>query len=128
MPRGFKRDAAMTKLLRANGFLLDSRSFISLGIEPHLVLKGDDIICQRQRVWHRAKGKCAICKDSLAVLDYGDFEMDHIQGGTVGRCDCLHNLQAVHVACHKKKHVRPQFTQRKAEAVKAFDQLYPESV
>ena len=125
MPRGFKKDVTTTKVLRANGLLLDRRSFISLGAEPHLILYGDDIVCQRQRVWHRSKGKCAICKDSLAVLDYGDFHMDHIQGGTVGRCDCLHNLRAVHAHCHRKRHVRPMFTQRKAEARKQFDELYP---
>ena len=115
----------MTKLLRANGLLLDHRSFISLGIEPHLVLKGDDVVCQRQRVWHRGKGKCAVCKREINVLD--SWEMDHKQGGTVGRCDCLHNLQVSCWDCHRKKHVRPQFTQRKAEAVKTFDQLYPET-
>ena len=56
MPRGARKDAGTTKLLFKNGLLLDRRSFVSLNAnEPHLFLYGDDIICQRQRVYHKAK-------------------------------------------------------------------------
>ena len=108
--RGASKDRATTKLLRENGLLLDARSFVSrpsiANGSIHLFFKGDDVICQRQRVWHRSKGKCAGCKRLLDVLDW---EMDHKQGGTVGRCDCLHNLQALCRDCHRAKHVQPQF-------------------
>lgn len=103
MPRGAREDVGVTKLLFANGLLLDRDSFVSLNAnEPHLFLYGDDITCQRQRVWHRGKHKCASC--GMAVGPFSqDWEMDHIQGGLVGRCDCLHNLQILCRPCHKKK-------------------------
>ena len=109
MPRGHKKDVHVTKLLFRNGLLLDRRSFLSLPREEdgtvHLMLKGDDIVCQRQRVWHRSKQRCALCKGAITF----DFEMDHIQGGTSGRCDCLHNLRALCRDCHRLKHVRTRF-------------------
>jgi hypothetical protein len=106
MPRGFKKDSPLTKMLRANGLLLDRRSFVGYDAEmiPHLLLKGDDVIVQRQRVWRKSRGKCGICKTKLV---YEDFEMDHKRGGSFGRCDCLHNLQAAHRSpCHQSKHVQ----------------------
>lgn len=126
MPRGAKKDTTVTKALVANGIFWDKRSFISLGTEPHLYLKGDDIKLMRQRVWARAKRKCANCKREIIYQDFdADWEMDHKQGGTVGRCDCLHNLQVLCRPCHRAKHVQVKFTQRKEEAKKQFDELYP---
>jgi hypothetical protein len=110
--RGAKVDRTATKALRDNHLFLDRRSFIS--IDAHLYLKGDDVICQRQRVWHRSKGKCKNCKAQLSPLD---AELDHKQGGLVGRCDCLHNLQILCHDCHVKKHGRfPRFGEGRAKA------------
>ena len=105
MPRGAHKDRAITKLLRENGLLLDKRSFVSLGAEPHLYLRGEDIVAQRMRAWVASRGKCGICGSPLF---YQDYEMDHIQGGIVLRCDCLHNLRAVHGPCHRKRHLQVQ--------------------
>jgi len=102
-PRGAKRDLAVTKLLLDNGLLLDKRSFVSH--EPHLYLKGDDIVKQRARVAGRSGGLCGICKKPFGGIFGYDWEMDHIQGGLTGRYDDLSNLQAVHAECHRKRHV-----------------------
>jgi len=102
-PRGTKRDLGVTKLLFDNGLLLDKRSFVSH--EPHLYLKGQDIAEQRARVAAASRGLCGICGKPFGGIFEYDWEMDHIQGGTVGRCDCLHNLRAVHIECHRRKHV-----------------------
>lgn len=109
MPRGAKKDEPVTKLLYRNGILLDRGSFVSLnGNEPHLFLKGEDVVRQRNEVGRRCKGKCARCKTGLRISDGWVgvgyiFEMDHKQGGNSGRCDCLHNLQALCHDCHVKK-------------------------
>src|ERR1700677_2909963 len=99
MPRSAKRDIASTKLLRENGILLDSRSFISLPSlrdgKPHLYLRGRDMELQRDRVFKRDKGRCQIKGPHCGEVA---IETDHKQGGLVGRCDCLHNLQAVCIA------------------------------
>jgi hypothetical protein len=104
--RGAKKDIPFTKLLRANGLLLNRNSFVSLGLEPHLYLSGEDIVQMRARAWNKSRGKCAICKHELNPFDW---HMHHVQGGLVGRCDCLHNLQATHPLCHMKEHMRPRF-------------------
>jgi hypothetical protein len=123
MSRGFKRDEPITKMLRANGLLLDRRSFVGYDPQmiPHLLLKGDDVVVQRERVAHKSKGKCGKCKRPLdTVFGVLTFEMDHKKGASFGRCDCLHNLDAVHIPCHREKHVQVKF-----QAVKDFNKLYP---
>jgi hypothetical protein len=105
VPRGAKKDITVSKLLYENGLLLDKRSFISLGAEPHLYLKGRDVEKQWDRLWESTVGSCANCR----LIIYGNWVMDHKQGGLVGRCDCLHNLQVLCPPCHRAKHVRPRF-------------------
>jgi hypothetical protein len=112
MPRGAKKDIAISRLLVKNGLLLDKRSFVSLGPEPHLFLRGYDIVYQRQRVWSHSKDKCASCKRLLSEVEW---EMDHIQGGMVGRHDDLSNLRALCRDCHRKRHVQVQWGKRVAE-------------
>lgn len=134
MPRGARKDKAATKCLRANGLFLDGHSFIGMpdingGV--HLYLKGDDVKMQRERVWAKSKRKCGLCKTEI-VYPEGDFEtgweMDHIKGGLSERCDCLHNLQAVHHKCHREKHVQTRFTpglnKMREEAKRDFERLY----
>jgi HNH endonuclease len=104
MPRGARKDTAVTKLLLDNGLLLDKRSFVSLdGNKPHLFLRGADVGTQRERIWQRSKGKCSNCLRVVIFGFFDDWEMDHIQGGLSGRCDCLHNVQALCRDCHAKK-------------------------
>jgi 5-methylcytosine-specific restriction endonuclease McrA len=105
MPRGFKRDQPITKMLRENGLLLDRRSFVAYdsNMTPHLLLKGQDIVFQRAKVWLRSRRKCGLCK---LALDYDSLEMDHKKGGSFGRCDCLENLQILCRDCHRAKHVQ----------------------
>jgi hypothetical protein len=117
MPRGAKLDRFVTVLLRKNGLLLDKRSFVGhdLNGTPHLYLKGADVSEQRERVWDRSKQRCSECGTPLTwVADdsYSDWEMDHKQGGTVGRCDCLHNLRALCKKCHRAKHIQVQWTKK----------------
>lgn len=112
--RGARKDVSVTKVLVANGIFWDKRSFVSLPRldgSIHVYLKGDDIKLARQRVWQRSKQKCAICKRPISFdQSDADWEMDHIKGGNVERCDCLENLQAVHRECHRNKHVQVKFT------------------
>ena len=110
MPRGAKIDPFKT----ANANFLDKRSFISLS--GHLYLKGDDIREQRQKVYERDKGIChGIDVEGYRCKRYVSWNtghMDHIQGGLVGRCDCMHNLQWLCPDCHRAKHVQVQFSRR----------------
>jgi hypothetical protein len=108
MMRGHKRDEPLTKMLRENGLLLDAHSFVGYDLEmkPHVLLKGGDIILQREAVLIKSRYRCADCK---RVLLPGEEELDHIQGGLSGRCDCRHNLQILCGDCHRKKHVRVKF-------------------
>lgn len=143
MPRGASVDMAVTKVLVKNHIFWDKRSFVSLPNHSdgsiHVYLKGDDIKLARQRVWSSSRQRCASCKTELG---YDDWEMDHKQGGTVGRCDCLHNLQALCRPCHRKKHVKVGFKHavtlpnpdaafpdsrvtRAKDARKIFEKLYP---
>jgi hypothetical protein len=118
MPRGHSKDEPLTKMLKANGLLLDARSFVGYqgDMTPHLCLKGADVILMRQRVWAKARRKCAECKTEITYSPFADdhgfenaWEMDHIQGGGFRRCDCLHNLRCLCAPCHRKKHVRVKF-------------------
>ena len=114
MSRGARKDTAVTKLLYANGLLLDKRSFVSLNAnEPHLYLKGADMSAQRERVIKRDDGKCRKCGHNVAS-DYG--EVHHvIHKGQLGYDD-LCNLEwrcgRWFGDCHKSEHVAPRWTPR----------------
>lgn len=99
-PRGAKIDRTATAEL---GFS-DPRSF--RGQDGHDYLKGDDIRARRQEVYDRDKGNCRGCYKFVSWI-YG--HMDHVQGGLVGRCDCLHNLQWLCQNCHRAKHVQTKW-------------------
>lgn len=99
-------DPAATACLRENKFLLALGSFLSMpdaaGI-AHLYLEGIDKQMQRERVWSQGAGRCDSCDKPLT---WETFEWDHIQGGLVGRCDCLHNASVKCWECHHGKHVQ----------------------
>lgn len=83
MPRGATKDIAVTKLLRRNGLLLDSRSFVSLPRKDdgsvHLFLEGLDKAAQRPRVFAKHK-RCAVCKNDRQI----DLDWHHARN-----CDCV---------------------------------------
>lgn len=122
MSRGFKRDTKLTKRLRENGFLEDRRSFVGYDLEmiPHFVLFGMDLTTQRHLVWAKSRGNCAICRRRLDSLAW---EMDHIQGGLSGRCDCSHNLRALCVDCHRSRHVQVKFGASRSQAIADFEKV-----
>ena len=108
MPRGAKREEAFTKLLLRNKLLLDRRSFVGRRSDGtvHLFLKGNDMSEQRDRVIERANWQCQIGEHSIGAFVRDDGEMDHIVGGNVLRCDCLHNLRRVCEMHHRRKNQR----------------------
>lgn len=112
MPRGARRDFAVTKLLRDEGVFEDSRSFISHPLIsdglPHLFLYGIDAGKQRQRVYNRDSGRCQlrIASSCPGYVPMFDAEMDHIMSGLVGRTWEMSNLRMVCQACHRKRHNR----------------------
>jgi len=127
MPHGFKRDTSQTKAMKENRFLMERGSFVTLPHADgkiHFHLEGSDRSRMRPIVFARAKGRCQNqrCK---ALLEFRSWEMDHIQGGTSGRCDCLHNLRALCIPCHRARHPQVRFGEGRAEAIKDFNNLYP---
>lgn len=104
-----KKDERLSKTLYENGLFGDERSCIIYDPEmnPHLRLKGIDMMMQRKRLLAKWDGRCGICR--MPVYEgFSSPEMDHKQGGLVGRCDCQHNLQLVCPPCHRAKHVQVQ--------------------
>jgi hypothetical protein len=108
MPRGAKKDLAVTKMMLENHFLYDKRSFVSL--DAHLYLYGKDKEDQRIKVFSESLMRCADCRRPIF---WDTFEWDHIRGGLLGRCDCLHNAASKCRECHSKKHVQPRWTASK---------------
>jgi hypothetical protein len=130
MPRGAKRDLAVTLMLFENGFFLDKRSFVSM--DAHLYLEGEDLTRQRERIYSRDAGWCKLenspeCHNKRgSSMGREEFDLDHRQGGLTERCDCDHNLQVACKPCHRLKHVRPRFTtsEEKRKAEEDFNKLY----
>jgi len=112
MSRGFKRDDRVSKMLYQNGLFLDRRSFVGYDPEmkPHLLLKGMDIVSQRNRMWEKSKRRCSKCKRVFETD--ADFEMHHKKAGLVGRCDCGHNLEPLCGDCHRAHHVQTKWSKK----------------
>lgn len=120
MPRSAKRDLAITNLLQANGLLTDKRSFVSLGIEPHLYLSGVDAQECRARIYSRDDATCQLklAPDCWGRMDFYACHLEHKQGGLVGRCWCDHNLRIACPPCHELKHNRnPRWTKKDSASV-----------
>jgi 5-methylcytosine-specific restriction endonuclease McrA len=98
MPRAAKVDQQATRERRENGEFQDYRSFVSR--DGHEYLYGEDKRRRRREVFKRDGGRCVRC-GKLVGSSWG--EMDHDQGGLVGRCDCMHNLQVMCDECHRGK-------------------------
>ena len=104
MPRAAKVAHTETKYLHDTGVLVDKRSFV--GLDGHQYLKGDDISRRRREVFERDGYKCKVCG---AAVDWETGELDHIQGGLVGRHDDMSNLQTICAPCHRAKHLHTRF-------------------
>ena len=126
MPHGFKRDVTMTRAMRENRFLMARGSFATLpdaNGKVHFHLEEFDRMRMRPIVFARSKGKCQN-KRCRADIMGAPWEMDHIQGGLSGRCDCLHNLRALCVPCHRARHPQVQFGPGRQEAINQFEALH----
>lgn len=99
MPRGAKVHLVGTKKRKFK----DRRSFVSL--DGHDYLKGRDKSNRYREMVENVKPFCAKCGAFLL-----NGELDHIQGGNVGRCDCPHNLQWLCRNCHRDKHVQVKWS------------------
>ena len=110
--RGHKYDHYETEKARAAGKLTDKRSFIGrrLDMSLHELLAGEDKQRRYTEIVDRAKGFCEACTPTHYIGAEGEW--DHIQGGNVGRCDCLHNGRWVCVAVHRKKHVHLKWREK----------------
>jgi len=83
MPRGAKKDIAITKLAHEQGWLIHSKSFVSL--DGHLFLHRSDKSYQRVLIFRRYK-TCAVC--GLPAIEHGEpgfaSEWHH-----KSNCDCI---------------------------------------
>src|SRR5690348_17065253 len=127
MPRSARIDVATTRLLLANGLLLDPRSFVGHGIDmvPHLYLKGPDMSRQRDTVIHRDGGRCRVCK---AWLSGENGEAHHVLPRGKGGSDDIDDLEwrcgpETRRTCHTAMHV--QLRSAKIQAAEEFEALYP---
>lgn len=100
MPRGAKRALADTR----ERHFINKRSFVST--DGHEYLYGKDKAKRYREFVESSSPYCANC----GRISYDNGEMDHIQGGLVGRCDCLHNLQWLCKSCHRAKHVQVKWS------------------
>jgi HNH endonuclease len=124
MPRGAKVDRQVTKLLRAEGFFKDKRSFLGWReAVPHLYLKGVDMSLQREKVLDRDGYKCRECGNELRV-DEG--EVHHVKHRGQGGSDDLANLEAICSADHRYAHVRPKWGPSRDAAIKDFEGVHNE--
>lgn len=89
---------------------MDKRSYITLDGKEFLF--GEDMKARRLDVFERDGYICQICHKPC-ICD--DAELDHfpITRGRGGD-DSITNLRAVHGHCHRKVHVRPQWTPAKS--------------
>ncbi len=102
MPRGAKISIPDTKARKFK----EPGSFVS--VDGHEYLKGKDKTARYREAVEKLPPFCNKCK---RLLYEGD--LDHIQGGLVGRCDCMHNLQWLCKDCHREKHVQVQLRSAK---------------
>jgi hypothetical protein len=103
-----KVDRQTTQLLRANGFFLDRRSYLTMpdaeSATVHLVLLGEDLSAQRNRVYMKQRGICKVCKKQV-FIDSGEY---HHTRGIGQRCDCLPSKRCTgvefrHRECHQHR-------------------------
>lgn len=79
--------------------------------DGHEFLFGEDMRDRRWAVYDRDRGFCQECKRNgmLCWVGWNEAHMHHIQGGLVGRCSCMHNLEILCADCHRYKHPQVKF-------------------
>ena len=85
---------------------LDKRSYWTNA--GHEYLFGDDKRNRRQELFDRIVEHSTglpRCQQCGIDTSWNMGHMHHKQGGLVGRCDCLHNLEWLCPDCHRKEHV-----------------------
>jgi len=114
MPRAARVDREATKAKQ----YFDSRSFVSTHGDEYL--KGMDLGQRRREVYDRSKGRCQLQNSPRCRgwISWETMEMDHIQGGLVGRNDNLENLRAVCAPCHRHRHVQVRWSSGDATKIK----------
>jgi hypothetical protein len=124
----------LTNLLRANGLLLDRKSFVGYrksDMTPHLYLKGQDKANLRPLIFKFHKYRCAICRAKIHPDEWPMFNKGIWHHPN--KCDCIgcSEIRCDTITgrfCHA--HGQPGFqrvAERKEQARKEFDVLYPES-
>lgn len=88
--------------------------------DGHEFLFGEDVRARREEVYERDKGRCQEHIRQGRFLgchvSWHQAHMHHIQGGLVGRCSCMHNLEILCGECHRAIHPRPRWTAREPVA------------
>ena len=111
MAHGFTKDVAETEINRGLGIFRSRRSFVTMPLKQdggtahlaqgsvHVILRGTDASDAWERTIERYKHKCAQCGSGIML------ELDHIHGGTSGRCWCDENLRMLcKNPCHTRRH------------------------
>lgn len=87
---------------------LDSRSYWTNS--GHEYLFGADAMKRRDEVYDRDQGICQ-ARGCGKWVRRDLAHMHHRQGGLVGRCWCMHNLEIQHGRCHLSgEHVQVKWT------------------
>jgi len=123
-----KQDERATSTLHEAGLLIEKDSYLTL--DGHLILVGEDKSRIRPMIFKRFKNRCCICGHPL---DEGAPKWTPNAGAWhhPGSCSCvgcteLRCDETTGRKCHAHREAGVIFT-RKADALKAFNKLYPES-
>lgn len=65
--------------------------------DGHEFLFGEDVRERRQQLYQKTGGRCEKCD---WFTGWAAGHMHHKQGGLVGRCTCMHNLEWLCAECH----------------------------
>lgn len=125
--RGAKKDITVTRNLREAGFFENKDSFVSL--TGHLFLEGLDKSRVRAKVFRKHKNRCVVCRAKLdpKAPDFHPMRGAWHHPNSAFHCDCVSCSELrCDTTTGRKCHAHGTVGfQRKAEAVKAFQQLYP---
>lgn len=120
-------DVEATRAARNAGRFVSWHSYASTRVHPGtnhpcIYLAGVDCGTMREEALARAGGRCERCGMWTIRL-----EVHHIEHKTkVSRCSCQENLEVLCQNCHRGrngKHPQVQWTQRKQEAHRQFDEM-----
>ena len=64
----------------------------------------DDGTVDREAIYKRDNALCGICGE---LVDWADFELDHIVSLSAGGIHTASNVQVTHGRCNRRKHTKP---------------------